>query len=73
VRDGETGILVDAEQPEAVEVALRRLLGDAALRRSLGRGGRRSVVEYYNWDRVAGDLDRIGQEIGAGAAREAAS
>ena len=35
--------------------------------------GRRSVVEYYNWNRVAGDLDRIGQEIGAVAAREAAS
>jgi phosphatidylinositol alpha-1,6-mannosyltransferase len=73
VRDGETGILVEAERPQAVEAALRRLLEDAELRGTLGRAGRRSVVEYYNWNRVAGDLDRIGQEIGAGAAREAAS
>ena len=49
------------------------LLGDPELRSTLGRAGRRSVVEYYNWNRVAGDLDRIGQEIGAVAAREAAS
>jgi glycosyltransferase involved in cell wall biosynthesis len=56
-----------------VEAALRRLLGDAELRRNLGQAGRQSVVQYYNWNRVAGDLDRIGQELGAGAAREAAS
>ena len=73
VRDGETGLLVEAERPEAVESALRRLLDNAGLRRGLGRAGRQSVVEYYNWNRVAADLDRIGQEVGAGAAPEAAS
>jgi phosphatidylinositol alpha-1,6-mannosyltransferase len=73
VRDGETGLLVEAERPEAVEGALRRLLDDPGLGRSLGRAGRRSVVDYYNWNRVAADLDRIGQEVGAGATREAAS
>ncbi|MBA3258532.1 MAG: glycosyltransferase family 4 protein [Gemmatimonadales bacterium] len=72
VRDGETGLLVDAERPEAVAAALRRLLDDGGLRRRLGGAGRRAVEEYYNWDRVAGDLVRIGQEVGAGAAREAA-
>jgi glycosyltransferase involved in cell wall biosynthesis len=49
------------------------LLDNAGLRRGLGRAGRQSVVEYYNWNRVAADLDRIGQEVGAGAAPEAAS
>jgi len=73
VRDGETGLLVEAERPEAVESALRRLLDDAGLRRGLGQAGRQSVVDYYNWNRVAADLDRIGQEVGAGAAPGAAS
>ncbi len=73
VRDGETGLLVEAERPEAVEGALRRLLDDEDLRHRLGRAGRRSVVDYYNWNRVAADLDRIGQEVGVGVTREAVS
>jgi phosphatidylinositol alpha-1,6-mannosyltransferase len=67
VRDGETGILVNAEQPDEVAGALRRLLADHGLRRRLGEGGRRSVVERYNWNRVAADLERIGHEAGAAA------
>jgi phosphatidylinositol alpha-1,6-mannosyltransferase len=67
VRDGETGLLVEAEQPEAVAAALRRLLADGALRRRLGGAGRRAVESYYNWERVAADLARIGHEVGAGA------
>jgi phosphatidylinositol alpha-1,6-mannosyltransferase len=65
VRDGETGVLVDAERPEAVADALRRLLDDAALRRRLGQAGRRAVETFYNWDRVAADLRRIGHELTA--------
>jgi phosphatidylinositol alpha-1,6-mannosyltransferase len=63
VRDGETGILVDAERPEAVAEALRRLLDDAGLRRRLGQAGRRAVESFYNWDRVATDLRRLGHEL----------
>ncbi|HUF35761.1 MAG TPA: glycosyltransferase family 4 protein [Gemmatimonadales bacterium] len=71
VRDGETGLLVNAEDPDAVAAALHRLLGDGALRRRLGRGGRRAVEEYYNWNRVAADLGRIGHEVGAADSRVA--
>jgi phosphatidyl-myo-inositol dimannoside synthase len=73
VRDGETGLLVDAESPEAVGDALRILLDDATLRARLGGAGRRSVESYYNWDRVAGDLARIGREFARPAVREAVS
>lgn len=74
VSDGETGLLVEAEQAEAVVSALGRLLDDAALRGRLGRAGRAAVERYYNWDRVVADLVRIGQEVGgAVAAREAVS
>ena len=71
VRDGETGLLVDAERPEAVAEALARLLDDAALRARLGAAGRRAVESHYNWDRVTRDLVRIGRELGS-AAKQAA-
>ena len=73
VRDGETGLLVDAESADAVCDALRLLLGDPALRARLGQTGRHAVETYYNWDRVAGDLARIGHEFSGTVAREAVS
>jgi phosphatidyl-myo-inositol dimannoside synthase len=71
VRDGETGILVDAERVEAVAEAVGRLLADAPLRSRLGAAGRRAVEQHYNWRRVTADLVRIGHEMGA-SARQAA-
>ena len=71
VRDGETGVLVDAESAAAVSEALSRLLDDPTLRARLGAAGRRAVESHYNWDRVTRDLVRIGSELGADA-RQAA-
>jgi phosphatidyl-myo-inositol dimannoside synthase len=59
VRDGETGVLVDPEDPAAVAAGVVRLLDDAALRQRLGAAGRRAVETYWNWDRVARDFIRI--------------
>jgi phosphatidyl-myo-inositol dimannoside synthase len=73
VRDGETGVLVDAERAEAVVEAVGRLLEDRELRARLGAAGRRAVESYYNWDRVAGDLARIGREFGRRAVSQAVS
>jgi phosphatidyl-myo-inositol dimannoside synthase len=65
VRDGETGFLVDAENPEEVCRALISLLDDRPLAQRLGGGGRRAVESYYNWNRVTADLASIGHELGA--------
>jgi phosphatidylinositol alpha-1,6-mannosyltransferase len=73
VRDGETGFLVDAERPDAVAEAVGRLLDDRELSSRLGAAGRRAVETYYNWDRVAGDLARIGREFARRALPQAAS
>jgi phosphatidyl-myo-inositol dimannoside synthase len=62
VRDGETGLLVNAENPEAVASAVRLLLRDQDLARRLGAAGRKAVESFYNWDRVAADVLRIGSE-----------
>jgi phosphatidylinositol alpha-1,6-mannosyltransferase len=71
VRDGETGLLVDADGVDPVVEAVSGLLGDPARRARLGAAGRRAVESHYNWDRVTADLRRIGHELGA-AARQAA-
>lgn len=59
VREGETGLLVDPDDPAAVAAELVRLLRDESLRRRFGAAGRRAVETYYNWDRVTADLRRI--------------
>ena len=59
VREGETGILVDPDDPQAVARGVNDLLEDRELRGRLGAAGRRAVETYYNWDRVGADLIRI--------------
>jgi phosphatidylinositol alpha-1,6-mannosyltransferase len=74
VRDGETGIIVDPENSEAVARAVTTLLGDPARRAAMGAAGRRAVETYFNWDRVARDVRAIDEEFrGPSAGRIAAS
>ena len=70
VRDGETGILVDPDEPAAVATAITRLLGAPELRHRMGAAGRRAVETHYNWDRVASDLIAIDREFRRGAPPE---
>ncbi len=63
VREDETGILVDPDDPAAVANGVTRLLGDEPLRRRMGVAGRRAVETYFNWDRVSRDLIRIDEEF----------
>ncbi len=53
VPDGECGLLVDPDDPEALARALTALLRDPDLRQEMGEAGRRRV-ERYRADHVAG-------------------
>ena len=63
VHDGETGLVVDPDDPAAVAVALKRLLDDQLLARRLGQAGRKAIETYYNWDRVIRDLRDIESQV----------
>jgi len=63
VREDETGVLADPDDPAAVAGAITRLLADEALRRRMGAAGRHAAETYYNWDRVVADLIRIDGEF----------
>jgi len=53
VRDGESGFLVNPEDPADVARRLRHLLDDDTLRAQMGRRGRELAQERYHPDRVA--------------------
>jgi glycosyltransferase involved in cell wall biosynthesis len=48
VADGETGLLFDPGEPEALAACLERVLGDPALAAALGRRARERVVREYD-------------------------
>jgi len=63
VNDGETGFVVDPEDPAAAAQALTRLLSDQLLARRLGQAGRKAVETNYNWDRVVRNLREIESQV----------
>jgi glycosyltransferase involved in cell wall biosynthesis len=69
VRDGENGLLVAPEDPEALAGALARLLVDAGLRRRLGQAARAAVVADYDLDTNTAQLATLLQGLVAGGDR----
>jgi glycosyltransferase involved in cell wall biosynthesis len=49
----ETGLLVEPNNPDALVVAIGRLLDDAELRARLGAAGRVRVMERFTWEVTA--------------------
>jgi phosphatidylinositol alpha-1,6-mannosyltransferase len=52
VADGETGLLVDPADPEAVAEAITRILLDRGLAGRLGAAGRKRARDEFTWKRV---------------------
>jgi len=52
VVDGESGLLVPSNDPQAIGAALARLAADRALWRRLSAGARARVAERFTWERV---------------------
>jgi phosphatidyl-myo-inositol dimannoside synthase len=59
VRDGETGFVVDGQDPAAVADRVISLLGDAPLRARMGAAGREWVRRDWNWDDLAARLGEL--------------
>ena len=53
VRDGESGFLVDPEDPDDIAWRVGQLLDDADLRRRMGAKGREIAVDRFHPDKVA--------------------
>lgn len=67
VVDGETGLLVDGADPDAVASALDVLLTDPGLRQRMGRAASRRVREHYSIVRTADQIVSALQDAVDGA------
>lgn len=72
VIEGQTGLLVDPEDPRAIADAARAILTDATLAARLGAAGREMVQRYLNWDRAAGEAWSVVREVAEARPRPAA-
>jgi glycosyltransferase involved in cell wall biosynthesis len=59
VNNNETGILVPPNDPNAVAVAIAKLLNDPELAARLGKAGREYVRANYDWSENAARMERI--------------
>jgi glycosyltransferase involved in cell wall biosynthesis len=59
VRDGETGLLVEAGDTDAIASAFARLAAEPSLRRAFAEAGRADVRTRYSVDRLLGDVDDL--------------
>lgn len=59
VDDGETGLLVDHGDPDALAEAIGELLDDPKRRDAMGQAGRARVEERFTWGAVVDDLETV--------------
>ena len=59
VIDGETGLLVDPHNVDAIASAIIRLLANRELSRRLGENGRRRVKQELSWEKVGERLVKV--------------
>jgi glycosyltransferase involved in cell wall biosynthesis len=63
VADGRTGFLHTPGDYTAMSATLARLLGDAALRESIGRAARAHIVETYSVGAMVGNYERLYRKV----------
>jgi glycosyltransferase involved in cell wall biosynthesis len=63
VRDRDTGILVQPNQPKDLASAIEMLMNDSALRMTLVENAYTEVINHYDWQRIAGEFDKLYREI----------
>lgn len=63
VKDGETGLLVEEKQPEALARAILQLLEQPALGRRLVEEGHRHIQQFFSWPGVARRFESLFEEV----------
>jgi glycosyltransferase involved in cell wall biosynthesis len=63
VEPGETGLLVEPDCPVALADAVCIALEDSAQRRSMGIAGRKRVLEWFSWDKIASKVSEHYDDI----------
>ncbi len=69
IRDGETGVLVDPENPADLARGILELLRDPVRARTLARNGRKLILSRFSLDRTVDDLHALFVRLRAGQRR----
>lgn len=63
VKESESGILVPPGDEAALAEAVLRLLSDKELAKKFGESGRKAVETRYSWKVVAGEIEKVYEEV----------
>ncbi len=63
VRDNDTGLLVEPDNPQALADAIQRLLDQPELRRRLADNAFAEVRNRYSWTKIAGEFVQLYREV----------
>jgi glycosyltransferase involved in cell wall biosynthesis len=63
IRSGVSGLLIPADDDEAMAAAVAGLLKDPARRQRLGRSARRTVQEHYTWPQLVKNVEKAYDEV----------
>ncbi len=69
VVDGQSGLVVPAQNPAALAAAIERILDDPALGRQLAMEGRRHVHRLFTWEAVTDRVEAVYQRLVSSATR----
>lgn len=65
IRDGDTGVIVDSQDPGELRAAIERMLADAQGRVAMGVRARLDAMQRFSIERYLSDLDRLAREVRA--------
>jgi glycosyltransferase involved in cell wall biosynthesis len=63
IKDGKTGYLVPAKQPQSLATAILELIRDPQRARQMGRSAQLSVMENFSLDRLLRDTEHLYEEL----------
>ncbi len=67
VEDGETGFIVETQRPDQLADRLGRLIGDPALRRTMGEKARERIAERFSQERMVAEFEALCRALAAHA------
>ena len=56
-------MLIEPDDPRALAAAIRDLLADPERLRQAGAAGRKAATEYFNIERMAGDIVQVFEQV----------
>ena len=59
IKDGETGLLVPEKDPQALALAVLRVLNDPVESARLGMQGSAYASRFFDWERITDDIERL--------------